>query len=219
MRTTGWSCGGYLQLEVLELLAFLEALAEQRAERLHVVDGVEPGDELLHAVAQAVIGRRHAGEHGVAADRRQLRWRTQDGRHRRLGAKGLVGMPDIGAEGRSGFVVAKLDQLRRVLALVRRERMHGQLAEAPAEVHQRLGCDVLIAQDDYFVLDQGGFDRLELRFRERPAKVDTGNLRSQIDPDAPHGDGCTLRDDRPCHARIDALVHGTILRQDPGARP
>ena len=40
-----------LQLEVLQLLTLLQALTEQRPERLHIVDGGKAGDVLLHAVA------------------------------------------------------------------------------------------------------------------------------------------------------------------------
>ena len=36
------------------------------------------------------------------------------------------------------LVIAEFDQLGRVLAFVRRERMHRQLAETAAEVHQLL---------------------------------------------------------------------------------
>ena len=110
-------------------------------------------------------------EHGVAADRRHLLG-AQDGRHRRLGAERLVGMPDVGAERRRGLVVAELDQLRRVLAFVRRERMHGQFAEPAAESHQLLGGDVLVAEDDQLVLDQRVLDRRELRVRKRLAQID-----------------------------------------------
>ena len=145
----------------------------------------EPGDQLLHAVAQAVIGCRHADEHGVAADRRHLLG-AQDGRHRRLGAERLVGMPDVGAERRCGLVVAKFDQLGCVLAFVRRERMHGQLAEAAAEGHQLLGGDVLVAEDDQLVFDQRRLDRGELRVRQRLAQIDAGNLGAEVDADAAH---------------------------------
>ena len=59
-----------------------------------------------------------------------------------------------------GLVVAELDELRRV-AFVRRERMHGQFAEPPAEIHQILGADLLIAEDDQLVLDQRLVDHME----------------------------------------------------------
>ncbi len=67
-----------------------------------------------------------------------------------------------------GLVVPELDQLGRVLAFVRRERMHGQFAEAAAELHQVVGRDVLIAEDDQLVLDQRVLDR------RRTASSDSG---------------------------------------------
>ena len=42
MRTTGMQLRRIMQLELLQLLALVFAVPEQRAERLHVVDGVEP---------------------------------------------------------------------------------------------------------------------------------------------------------------------------------
>ena len=74
---------------------------------------------LLHAVAQPVEGCRHAGEHGVAADRRHLLGDQDRGLWRFL-AERLVGMPDVGAERRIGLVVAEFDQNRDVF--VRRRK-------------------------------------------------------------------------------------------------
>ena len=122
------------QLEMLEVLAALFGAVEQGPKRLEIVNGFETRNELLHAIAEAVERRRHAHEHGVAADRRHLLG-AQDRRHRRLGAESLVRVPDIGTEGRVGLVVPELDELGCRL-LVGRERMHGQFAEAPAEIHQ-----------------------------------------------------------------------------------
>ena len=56
----------------------------------------------------------------------------------------------------NGGVVSSLRNLISTGALssLRRERMHGELAEAAAEVHQVLRRDVLVAEDDQLVLDQ-----------------------------------------------------------------
>ncbi len=60
--------------------------------------------------------------------------------------------------------------------------MHRQLAEPAAEIHQVVRADVLIAEDDQLVLDQGVLDRPERLVRERLAQVDAGDLGAQIAP-------------------------------------
>ena len=92
------------------------------------------GRTLLHPVGEPIVCRSHAGEHGVATDRRHFLG-DQYRRHRRLGAERLVGVPDVGAEGRRLVVVAELDENGRILR-GRRKRMHGQFVEAAAEIHQ-----------------------------------------------------------------------------------
>ncbi len=44
------------------------------------------------------------------------------------------------------------------------------VVEAPAERHQIVGRDVLIAEDDQFVLDQRSLDRIELLVRQAAAQ-------------------------------------------------
>ena len=72
-------------------------------------------------------------------------------------------MPDIGSERWRLLVVPELDQLGGILALIRREWMHGQRSEAAAEIHQVVRRDVLIAEQDEFMFDQRGFHSLKLR--------------------------------------------------------
>ncbi len=136
---------------------------------------------MLHAVAEPVEGRRHAGEHRVAADRRHLLGDQNRGL-RRLFAERLVGMPDVGAERRIGFIVAKFDQHRDVL-VAGRERMHGQFAEPAAEIHQVLRADVLVAEDDELVLDQGVLDGAADLIGDWLAKIDAGDLGAEVGAD------------------------------------
>ena len=117
-------------------------------------------------------------------------------------------MPDVGAVGRGLFVVAKLDQLGRVLAFVRRERMHGEFVEAAAEIHQVVGRDVLVAEDDQLVLDQRGLDRLELFVRQLAAKIDAADLGAEMDADLGHGDAGALGGKRFALVEFERLVHG-----------
>ena len=159
------------QLELLQFLALLQRFAEQGTERLHVMDRVQPGNILLHLIAEAFIGGRHADEHCVAADCGHFLG-DEDRRHRGLGAESLVGMPDVSPEWGSRLIVAKFDQFGCVLPFIWREGMHGQIAEPAPEGHQLLRRDVLVTEDDQLVVDECLTDRFELGVQQRLAKVD-----------------------------------------------
>src|SRR5262245_3128818 len=148
------------QLVFVELSAILFRRLEYGPERLDIVNSFEPGDELLYAIAKAFVSRRHADEHGVAAHGRYILC-TQDGRHRRLGAKSLIRVPDISAERRGLLIVSKLDELG-CFFLVWRKRMNCQLAKTPAEVHQIFGRDDLVAEDEQLVFNQRLLDGVKL---------------------------------------------------------
>ena len=195
-----------MQLPAHHVLPVLLGIVEQLAEWLEIVDRFEAGDEMLHPVAQPVEGRRHAGEHGVAADRRHLLG-DQDRRLGRLLAERLVRMPDVGAERRVGLVVAELDQHRDVFVL-RRERMHGQFAEPAAEVDQVLRADVLIAEDEQLVLGQRVFDGVAHLVGHRLAKIDAGDLGAEVGADPRDGDAGMLRHDGTALEAVDGLIHG-----------
>src|SRR3954465_6066994 len=96
-------------------------------------------------------------------------------------------MPYISAEGRSLFVVSKLDQLRRMFALVRRKRMHGQLTEAPPKIDQLLRGYVLVSENDEFMLNQRIANRRKLLVRHSAAKIDATDLRAERNADFCHG--------------------------------
>ena len=173
------------------------------------MDRFEAGDELLHAVAQPVEGRRHAGEHGVAADRRHLLG-DQDRGLRRFLAERLVGMPDVSAERRIGLVVAKFDQNRDVFVL-RRERMHSEFAEPAAEVDQILRADVLVAEDQQLVLGQRILDGVALLVRHRLAQIDTGDLGAEVSADPRDRDAGLLRDDGATLEAADGFIHDKAI--------
>ena len=54
---------------MLQVLTVLLAATEKGSERFQVVDGLQPGNEVLHSGAEAVEGCGHAHEHGIAARR------------------------------------------------------------------------------------------------------------------------------------------------------
>jgi hypothetical protein len=60
--------------------------------------------------------------------------------------------------------------------------MNGQFTEAPAEIHQIVGRDLLIGEDDQFVLDQCVLDYMEYLVLKRLTKIDAADLGAQIDP-------------------------------------
>src|SRR5215831_494924 len=81
--------------------------------------------------------------------------------HRRLCAKSLIRVPDIGAERRDLLIVPKFNQLGRFF-LIWSEGMDGQLAKTPAKVDQIFGHNILVAEDEELVLDQRVLDGVEL---------------------------------------------------------
>ena len=110
------------RLPAHHVLPIFLGIVKELAERLEVVDRFKAGDELLHAVAEALEGRRHAGEHRIATDRRYFLG-DEDRGLRGFFAERLIRVPDVGAERRVGLVVAELDQYRDVF-VAWCERMH-----------------------------------------------------------------------------------------------
>ena len=204
-----------LQLEVLQLLALLQALPEQRTERLHVVDGIEPGDELLHPVAQAVVGRRHADEHGVAADRGQLslahRMVAIGGSARNVSSECQTSVPN-------GGVVSSLRNLISSGAFLPSFGANGCTVSSPNRRPKSINCSEVMSWSRKMI---SSFSTSAVSIaancasEQRLAQIDAGDLGAEIDADAPHGDAGALRYDRPCHARIDALVHGRSSDDPP----
>ncbi len=88
--------------------------------------------------------------------------------------------------------------------------MDGQFAEPAAEVHQILGADVLIAEDDQLVLDQGVLDHRERLLRERTAQIDAADLGAEMDADPPNRKARTSGHDRPAPPVVEPLVHAII---------
>ena len=110
----------------------------------------------------------------------------------------------------NGGVVSSLRNLisSETSLSVRRERMHGELAEAAAEVDQLLRGDVLVAEYQQFVLDQRILDRVALLVRHRLAQVDTGDLGAEMGADPRDRDAGLLRDDGATLEAADGFIHG-----------
>src|SRR6476659_2891293 len=191
------------------VLSILFGIVEQFAERLEVVNRFEARDELLHAVAKTIEGRRHTSEHRVAADRRHF-LSNQNRGLRWLLAECLVGMPDVGAERWIGFIITKFDQ-RRGFLIPGRERMHGQFAEPPAKVHQVVRGDVLVAEDDELVLGQRVLDSVAHLIGDWLPKIDASDLSAEVGGDPRNREASMLGDDRTALEIVDGRIHGAFL--------
>src|SRR6266545_1892115 len=89
--------------------------------------------------------------------------------------------------------------------------MDGQLAEPAAEIHQIVGRDLLIAENDQLVLDQGVPDHPEHLVRQWRTKVDAADLGAQIGADPGHGDAGAFNGEGPGLPGGDGLVHLMVL--------
>src|SRR5258705_11974731 len=89
--------------------------------------------------------------------------------------------------------------------------MNGQLTEPLAEIHQIIGRDLLIAENDQFVLDKSLLDCSEYLLLERLTKIDAADLGAQIDPDAVHSNAAAFHVDRSALPVIHGFVHTTVL--------
>jgi len=94
-----------------------------------------------------------------------------------LGPKRLVRVPHIGAPGRVVGIVVENDQFWSVFR-AGREGMHGQIAEAPREGLLVLWSDILVAEDNHFVFNEGGLDGCECCVVEGPGQIDTLDFRA-----------------------------------------
>ena len=91
--------------------------------------------------------------------------------------------------------------------------MNGQRTETPAEVDQIVGRNVLIAEYDQFIVDEGRFDRAELAVRQRLCKIDTADLRTELYTGSGGSDARNFRNERTaCQGRNEGLVHARVLR-------
>ncbi len=165
------------------LLLFLlrrRAAEGVRAADLPAMLRVVFGDAVLHRLRQRLVGGIHVGEHGVAALRRH-RHRVQDGRHRRLGAERLVGMPHRRPDGaaRLALVVEVGDdvQQREVVLAAVELGVALEGAELLGEGDLlRLG-ELLVPEHEKLVTEKGLMHRLPGRRIERPGQVEADHLR------------------------------------------
>src|SRR3979411_1432202 len=89
--------------------------------------------------------------------------------------------------------------------------MNGQFTKASAEIHQIVGRDLLIGENDQFVIDQCVLDCMEYLVLKRLTKIDAADLSAQIDPNAVHGNAAAYRGDWSALPGIDGFVHMTVL--------
>ncbi len=153
------------------------ALVHVREQRpVDVVAVVHGGQAIqigLHPLRQGVIGGVHAGEHGVAAHRRDGR-QVQDRAHRRLGVAGQVRVPVLAGHVLGGLVGMDGHHLGMV-GQARDAGVDDQFAERAAERLVALVVEVLVAEEDHLVLSDGLGDLLQLAVG-RLAQVDAEDL-------------------------------------------
>ena len=130
----------------------------------------------LHTFGQALVSGVHAGEQGVAADRRH-RVQIKNAAHRRLGVHGQVRMPVVAGDVfRIGIRVDR-DDVR--MAPDRGDAaMDRQIAEQAAESLVAVVVEMLVAEEDHLVFGDGLNQLLDRRRLQRPGEVDAGNLRA-----------------------------------------
>jgi hypothetical protein len=168
----------------------LVRFGEQHAEIPKIMYRAQPGDHRLESVAQARIGRLHVGPERVAADLRDD-LAAQDRVFGRVLPESRIAVPDIGGEDRIVLVVVEHQNLRK-LAL----RAHGmdlELAEQPADGDVLRGGQVLVAQDQHLVLDQGRFESPRGRGAHVLLEIETMDLRAQPGAQPLHPEGSVGR--------------------------
>ena len=146
-----------------------------------VVHRAQFRQQALQALRQHLVGEVHAGEQGVAADRRNLSGVEQRGEGRPFQVA-EIGMPG------AAEVVAVLRVLRdledgRVAVERLHHRMHVQGAETAGEVDEVPGLEVLVLQEHDPVVEQ------RLVHREAPREVDARDLRAERQADGVDRDG------------------------------
>ena len=138
------------------------------------MDGVETFEGFLQAVAEAVIGAVHGGEHGVAAAVGQFAC-DEDGAH---GGLGIVGMIRVPAAADIVLLVHVLGDQRdlRIVRVGCEELVDVDLAEAAGEVDMILLGNALITEENEAVLGKGFVNGVELRVAEAGGDVHAGDF-------------------------------------------
>ena len=127
-----------------------EALGEDAGD---IVDRRHLAEARLQIVVKTFIRHHHVREERIAADVRKLDG-AQDGAQRGLLAPGDIGMPGVLHATRIGTV----DDTKHftVRLVLRRGRMDLKLAEGAGESDMLRAGDILVAEEDDLVLQQGG---------------------------------------------------------------
>ena len=139
-----------------------------------LVPGFQIADQVLDRTRERLIGGVGAGEHRVAADRRDG-VQMQDRAHGRLGVARYVGMPFHAGHRLRILVRMDGDDLR---VAVRRGcgRMDMQLTEAPAKGLVFIEGHVLAAEKDDLMRHQGIVDTLDRGIAERLRDINAADL-------------------------------------------
>ena len=212
-----------LGARILRLVGDAEIPVEAAIDLLAVMEGGHAFEILLQAIRQRLVGGVHRGEQGVAALGRAL-LDVEDAAHRRLEVAAHVGVPAL-AIGARQVLVGMDDHQLGLARLVRRRRMHMQLAEQPAEGQVLVGRDVLVAEEDHEVLGQRAMDLVLLAVGERLAEIEAVDLGTDDGRQLVDGDGLVRRaliGDVPiagAGVAAQGSLHGSLLLQPYIATP
>jgi hypothetical protein len=141
------------------------------------VDGPQALQQALHAVGQRFVGEVLAGEERVAAIGRYVDG-VEDGSHRGLRHHRGVRVPLFPHDAQVPGLAANLDDLRigddgRVVGV------HEDVAEAARERLVLGGVELLVAEEDDAVIEEGAPDGRHARVGEIGAQVDAVDLGPQ----------------------------------------
>ena len=154
-----------------------------RAEHARAVMGRRQALEIfLHPVRQRVVGRIHAGEHGVAAAVRRDRVVVEHAAERRDRRAGLVAVEVLAGNLLGGLVVVELADGRIVGSLADRRLadMLAERTEIAGEADLILEADLLIAEEDHQIAREGIVQLLDLLVGERPGEIDLSDLGADM---------------------------------------
>src|SRR5215470_7899378 len=177
---------------VLGLGEHLALVLHAVAAAVHVLAFVERGavfEEALHGLGERLVGRVHAREERVPSDWRQL-VHVEDAPHGRLRVAGDVRVPDLARHSLRHLVRVDDEDLRVAFHQSRRGGMDVKLAEASAEGLVLIGREVLIAEEDDPVVDQGVVDLLEGGVVQGRGQIDAVDHGAHVRRELLYADRC-----------------------------
>ena len=118
---------------------------------------LEPFQHRLHPVRKGLIGEVLVGEQRVAAERRHVQG-DQDGAHRRFRDHYRVGVPVLADD---ACVARIADDGHDVGIVGDQERVLEDIAESSRQALMRIGVEILVAEEDDAMVEQGAPDRAD----------------------------------------------------------